>query len=55
LAGKKTVGVLSAEEHAELESLVRANFILSILKAGASAFLYQTRLPDGGSADRSGP
>jgi hypothetical protein len=43
LAGKKTVGVISAEEHAELESLVRANSILSLLKAEARAFLQQPK------------
>ena len=43
LAGKNTEGVLSAEERAELESLVRANSILSLLKAEASAFLEQPK------------
>ncbi len=43
LAGKNTDGVLSAEEHAELESLVRANSILSLLKAQARAFLQQPK------------
>jgi hypothetical protein len=32
LAGKNTDGALSAEERAELESLVRANSILSLLR-----------------------
>ena len=41
LAGKNTDGALSAEERAELESLVRANSILSLLKAEARAFLQQ--------------
>jgi hypothetical protein len=41
LAGKNTDGALSAEERAELESLVRANSVLSLLKAEARAFLQQ--------------
>ena len=41
LAGKNTEGVLTTEERAELESLVRANSILSLLKAQARAFLQQ--------------
>ena len=41
LAAKNTEGALSAEERAELESLVRANSILSLLKAEARAFLQQ--------------
>ena len=43
LAGKNTEGVLNAEERAELESLVRANSILSLLKAEAHAFLQQSK------------
>jgi hypothetical protein len=43
LAGKNTAGALSAEERAELESLVRANSILSLLKAEARAFLRQPK------------
>ena len=43
LAGKNTEGALSAEERAELESLVRANAILSLLKAEAHAFLQQPK------------
>ena len=43
LADRNTEGVLSAEERAELESLVRANSILSLLKAEASAFLEQPK------------
>jgi hypothetical protein len=43
LAGKNTEGVLSAEEQAELESLVRANSLLSLLKAEARAFLQQPK------------
>ena len=41
LADKNTDGALSAEEQAELESLVRANSILSLLKAEARACLQQ--------------
>jgi hypothetical protein len=41
LAAKNTEGALSVEERAELESLVRANSILSLLKAEARAFLQQ--------------
>lgn len=43
LAGKNTEGVLTTEERAELESLVRANSILSLLKAQARAFLQQPK------------
>jgi hypothetical protein len=43
LAGKNTEDALSAEERAELESLVRANSILSLLKAEAHAFLQQPK------------
>ena len=43
LAGKNTDGSLSPEERAELESLVRANSILSLLKAEARAFLQQPK------------
>ena len=43
LAGKNTAGVLKAEERAEWESLVRANSILSLLKAEAHAFLQQPK------------
>jgi CRISPR/Cas system-associated endonuclease Cas1 len=43
LAGKNTEGALSAEEWAELDSLVRANSILSLLKAEARAFLQQPK------------
>ena len=39
LAGKNTEGALSAAERAELESLVRANSILSLLKAEARALI----------------
>ena len=41
LAGKNTEGVLTAAERAELESLVRANSVLSLLKTQARAFLQQ--------------
>jgi len=43
LASRNTDGVLTAEERAELESLVRANSILSLLKAQARAFLRQPK------------
>ena len=43
LADKNTEGALSAEDRAELESLVRANSILSLLKAEARAFLQQPK------------
>ena len=43
LAGKNTESELNAEERAELESLVRANSILSLLKAEAYAFLQQPK------------
>ncbi len=39
LAGKNTDGTLTADERLELESLVRANSVLSLLKAEARAFL----------------
>lgn len=43
LAGKNTEGAPTAEERSELESLVRANSILTLLKAQASAFLQQPK------------
>ncbi len=43
LAGKNTEAALSAEEQAELESLVRANSVLSLLKAEARAFLQEPK------------
>ena len=43
LAGKNTEGTLSEAERAELESLVRANSILSLLKAEANAFLQELK------------
>jgi hypothetical protein len=39
LASRHTDGQLTPEEHAELESLVRANTLLGILKAEARRFL----------------
>jgi hypothetical protein len=39
LADKNTENALSPEERAELESLVHANSILTVLKAEARAFL----------------
>jgi hypothetical protein len=41
LATKNTEGGLTPEEMLELESLVRANSILSVLKAEARAFLQR--------------
>jgi len=43
LAAKNTDGALTAPEHAELESLVHANSILTLLKAEARAFLQQPK------------
>jgi hypothetical protein len=43
LASKNTEGSLSSEERAELESLVRANSILGLLKAEARAVLQRPR------------
>ena len=43
LANKNTAGGLTDEERAELESLVRANSILSLLKAEARAFLQRPK------------
>lgn len=43
LAGRRTEGQLSGDEQAELESIVRANTLLGILKAEAHAFLAQTK------------
>ena len=43
LADKNTEGALGVEDRAELESLVRANSILSLLKAEARAFLQQPK------------
>jgi hypothetical protein len=43
LAAKNTEGTLTAAERTELESLVRANSILSLLKAQARAFLQEPK------------
>ncbi len=43
LAGKNTEGALTAPERAELESLVHANSVLSLLKAEARALLQQPK------------
>ena len=43
LASKNTEGALTVAERAELESLVRANSILSLLKAQARAFLQEPK------------
>jgi hypothetical protein len=43
LASKNTDDNLTSEERAELESLVRANFILSLLKAEARALLERPK------------
>jgi hypothetical protein len=43
LATRNTEGSLTAAERTELESLVRANSILSLLKAQARAFLQEPK------------
>jgi hypothetical protein len=43
LADKNTAGALTSEERAELESLVRANSILSVLKTEAQAFVQRPK------------
>lgn len=43
LADKNTLGTLTPKERAELESLVRANSLLALLKAEAKAFLRQPK------------
>jgi len=43
LAGKRTEGQLTPTEQVELESIVRANTLLGILKAEAQAFLAHTK------------
>jgi hypothetical protein len=43
LADKNTLGTLTPKERAELESLVRANSLLTLLKAEARAFLKQPK------------
>jgi hypothetical protein len=42
LADRNTQGQLTAEERKELDSIVRANVMLSVLKAEARAFLHPT-------------
>ena len=44
LAEKNTAGALTPPESAELASLVRANSLLSVLKAEAHAFLHGPKL-----------
>ena len=43
LADRNTEGLLTPEERSELEALVRANSILSLLKAEARAFLQRPK------------
>ena len=43
LAGRRTEGQLTPDEQAELESIVRANTLLGVLKAEASAFLAHAK------------
>ncbi len=43
LADKHSTGQLTAEEHAELEAIVRANTFLGVLKAEARAFLSNVK------------
>jgi hypothetical protein len=43
LAGKNSEGALTARQRAELESLVRANSFLTLLKAEARAFLRRPK------------
>jgi hypothetical protein len=43
LAAKRTEGQLTPPEQAELESIVRANTLLGVLKAEASAFLAHAK------------
>jgi hypothetical protein len=42
LAEKRTEGQLTPEEQSELESIVRANTLLGVLKAEAQAVLFRT-------------
>lgn len=42
LADRNAQGQLTAEERRELDSIVRANVMLSVLKAEARAFLHRT-------------
>jgi len=43
LASRNTEGTLTTKQRAELESLVRANSFLAVLKAEARAFLKRPR------------
>lgn len=43
LAGKRTEGQLTPAEQEELESIVRANTLLGVLKAEAHTFLAHTK------------
>lgn len=43
LAGQHTAGTLNPAELAELESIVRANTLLSVLKAEAQGFMAHTQ------------
>lgn len=43
LAGKRTEGQLTPDELAELESIVRANTLLGVLKTEAHTFLAHAR------------
>jgi hypothetical protein len=43
LAGKRTEGQLNPAEQAELESIVRANTLLGVLKAEANAILAHAK------------
>lgn len=43
LAGKRGESQLTPEEHAELESIVRANTLLGVLKVEAHAYLAHTK------------
>jgi len=43
LAGKRTEGQLTPDEQAELESIVRANTLLGVLKAEAHTFLAHAK------------
>ena len=43
LASRRTDGQLTPDEQVELESIVRANTLLGILKAEAHAFLAHTK------------
>ncbi len=43
LAGKNTENLLTPDERSELESLVRANSLLTLIKAEARAFLQRPK------------